>query len=105
MKTIILVPTYNESASIIPLARKIAEFVPSAHLLVIDDNSPDGTAATARPLQFRPRLRQLPSNVPHGPRGLGRAYRDGFAQALAQGYDLIVRWTPTTPTIPATSRN
>jgi dolichol-phosphate mannosyltransferase len=92
MKTIIIVPTYNELESIIPLARKIAALVPSAHLLVVDDNSPDGTAVKARALFQSDRAFSNYNLLSRrGPRGLGRAYRDGFALALAQDFDLIVQ--------------
>jgi dolichol-phosphate mannosyltransferase len=92
MKTIILVPTYNESESIVSLAKKIAMLTPSTHLLVIDDDSPDGTAAEASAL-FRSNSAFANYRVlsRRGPRGLGRAYRDGFTQALAENYDLILQ--------------
>jgi dolichol-phosphate mannosyltransferase len=92
MKTLIIVPTYNESESIVPLAQQIAVLAPSAHLLVVDDNSPDGTAAIANSL-FRSAnsFANYQVMTRTGPRGLGRALRDGFATAIAQGFELIIQ--------------
>ena len=77
---IVVMPTYNERENLEPIASAILETLPEATLLVVDDNSPDGTGALADTLASRePRLHVL-----HRPakQGLGVAYRDGFRWAL-----------------------
>jgi dolichol-phosphate mannosyltransferase len=82
---IVLVPTYNEARSIGPLVDGIVRAVPGAHILVVDDSSPDGTAAVVREMQAsRPWLHLL---VRPRKEGLGVAYGDGFRWALARGYE------------------
>ncbi len=92
MKTLVVVPTYNEAENVAILAEQIAHAVPDAHLLLVDDASPDGTADIADTL--------FASNIAYenyrvlrrtGTRGLGRAYRDGFYLALSRGYDCIIQ--------------
>ena len=91
-RTLIIIPTYNEAENIALLAAQIANALPEAHLLLVDDASPDGTADIATRLfatdaaykNYRV-LRRT------GLRGLGRAYREGFDKALAEGYDLIIQ--------------
>lgn len=80
----VVVPTRNEAASIRALVAQVRAAVPGARILVVDDRSPDGTAALAREAGAEVLERD-------GPRGLGRAYRDGFAHALAAGWDPIVQ--------------
>ena len=83
MKTVIVVPTYNEAENIPLLAAQIAASLPDAALLVMDDNSPDGTAEIAERLfASRPEYALYRVVRREGPRGLGRAYRDGFQRAL-----------------------
>ena len=77
---VVVVPTYNEQENLLPIAAAILEALPQAILLLVDDNSPDGTGALADALASRePRLHVL-----HRPakQGLGVAYRDGFRWAL-----------------------
>jgi len=79
----IVLPTYNEADNLPGIARAILDALPAATLLVVDDNSPDGTGSIADDLAAtEPRLR-----VHHRPgkQGLGRAYLDGFRLALAGG--------------------
>jgi phosphoserine aminotransferase len=92
MKSIVVVPTYNEAENIPLLAEQIARAIPEAHLLLMDDNSPDGTANAAERL-FASQSAYANYRVVRrtGPRGLGRAYRDGFQHALRADYDLIVQ--------------
>lgn len=87
MKTIIVIPTYNEIENIEKLISKIfALSIPRLEILVVDDNSPDGTAkkvaelATKYPLHLIKRA---------GKMGLGSAYITGFKKALSLGADLI----------------
>jgi glycosyltransferase involved in cell wall biosynthesis len=87
MKKLLIIPTYNESANIGPLVKSVREHVPDMHILIIDDNSPDGTGRLADELAGKyPDI-----SVMHRPgkMGLGSAYVSGFKKALADGYDLI----------------
>lgn len=81
-KTCVLLPTYNERDNVEPIIRAIFLQVPSIHILVIDDNSPDGTADVIRGLcgEFANlRLLSRPRKE-----GLGKAYLDGFGRVLAE---------------------
>jgi dolichol-phosphate mannosyltransferase len=83
----IVVPTYNEAANVERLVPAVRAAAPDAHVLVVDDNSPDGTGAVADRLAARdPRVEVL-----HRPRkaGLGTAYVGGFARALAAGAGFV----------------
>lgn len=84
----VLVPTYNERESLPRLLRQVRDEVPEVDIVVIDDNSPDGTGelADAHAAQD-PRIHVLHRTAKEG---LGRAYLHGFAWALEQGYDVVV---------------
>jgi dolichol-phosphate mannosyltransferase len=85
----VIVPTYNERENIEAISAAILESLPGATLLIVDDSSPDGTGDLAEALATRdPRVR-----VHHRPgkQGLGRAYLDGFAVALAGGAELVIQ--------------
>lgn len=87
-RTLVVVPTFEESASIRSILARIRSAVPAADILVVDDNSPDGTAEiVARLARTDPRLAVL---VRPDKSGLGRAYLSGFRYALEHGYDYIV---------------
>jgi dolichol-phosphate mannosyltransferase len=89
MPSIIIVPTYNEAENIEPLMAHVAAVVPEMHLLIVDDNSPDGTAERAEQLaRCYPGYRVYRRS---GKRGLGRAYVDAFCKALREGYDQILQ--------------
>lgn len=90
----VIVPTYNEAGSIEPLLRALAaalaQAAPGDHrILVVDDGSPDGTAALAEKLGERELdgVVELLRRARKG--GLGRAYLAGFARALAGGAQLV----------------
>jgi dolichol-phosphate mannosyltransferase len=90
MRAIVCLPTYNERDNLEPMIRALAEQLDTARdrVLVIDDNSPDGTGALADALAT-----ELPwVEVLHRPAkaGLGPAYLAGFAQALAAGAELVL---------------
>jgi dolichol-phosphate mannosyltransferase len=88
-RTVIVIPTYNERENLPNLILQLRCIVPTAHILVVDDNSPDGTGIFACELSERdPNLHVL-----HRERkeGLGRAYIAGFSWALTHGYDYIVQ--------------
>jgi len=87
--TWVVLPTYNEADNIGPIAAAILAALPAATLLVVDDNSPDGTGRLADELAAAdPRVRVL-----HRPakQGLGRAYLDGFGRALGGGATTVVQ--------------
>ena len=79
----IVVPTYNEAENLPPLVAQVRAAVPAAHVLVVDDSSPDGTGRLADEMAADDEQ----VNVLHRPRkaGLGLAYVNGFAYALAAG--------------------
>lgn len=87
MRAIIAVPTYNERENITQLVRDIQRVAPSADILIIDDNSPDGTGQIADDMAARDQS----IHVLHRPGklGLGTAYIAGFRYAIEQGYDLV----------------
>lgn len=86
--TLIVVPTYNEVETLQAIVERITAAVPDANVLVVDDDSPDGTGALADRLAGT--YRQL--SVVHRPEkdGLGRAYLVGFEHAISHGYDYVV---------------
>ena len=81
-------PTYNEVENIAAMLAAVREAVPSADIIVVDDNSPDGTAAVAETVAAE--LGQIKLLHRPGKHGLGSAYRNGFTMALDEGYDRIV---------------
>lgn len=85
--TLIIVPTYDERDNLAPLVTAIHEALPYAHVLVVDDNSPDGTGALADALAAGDeRVHVLHRE---GKQGLGTAYVAGFRYALARDYELV----------------
>jgi dolichol-phosphate mannosyltransferase len=89
MKIIQVIPTYNEAQNIPVLVSALFSLkLPEHHILIVDDNSPDGTGKVAEALshQYKGRL-----NVIHraGKEGLGKAYIEGFRRALDDGADVI----------------
>ena len=90
MRCLVVLPTYNESENLRAIVESIQAYAPGANVLVVDDDSPDGTGALADELSI-----EQPENVfvIHRPRkeGLGRAYVAGFEVALARRYDFVVQ--------------
>lgn len=88
-KTLVLIPTYNEAENIEPLVSVILRQYPDAlDILVIDDDSPDGTALIVEGIvrrESRVRLMKRPGKL-----GLGTAYLAGFRYALDEGYECII---------------
>ena len=85
--TVICLPTYNEADNLVNMLDAIATVLPDAHVLVIDDNSPDGTGAIAdRKASEDNRVHVLHRTAKEG---LGRAYIAGFQWALDRDYELI----------------
>jgi dolichol-phosphate mannosyltransferase len=87
-RVVIVMPTYNERQNLEIMASRIREAVPDADLLVVDDNSPDGTGDLADKLAEKDPHVQVMHRMEKA--GLGRAYVAGFTWALEGGYDLIV---------------
>lgn len=88
MRTLVVLPTYNEILNIEPMLRAIREVVPSEHILVVDDGSPDGTANRAE--EIGAELGQIEVLRRSTKSGLGGAYRAGFKHGIAQGFDHFV---------------
>jgi len=87
-RKIVITPTYNEKENIEKIVRKVFSLEGDYNILVIEDNSPDGTAAIVKRLQeeFPDRLFMIERK---GKLGLGTAYLTGFKWALENGYDYI----------------
>ncbi len=87
-EALICLPTYDEADNVEAICQAILVAAPAVDVLVIDDNSPDGTGAIADRLAARePRVKVLHRA---GKEGLGKAYLAGFAWALAREYDLVL---------------
>ena len=90
MRAIVVVPTYNELANLETLVEKLRQYAPDLHILIVDDNSPDGTGRLAD---------QLSESDPHRisvlhrekKEGLGRAYVEGFKEVLKKDYEYILQ--------------
>ena len=90
-KTLVVIPTYNEAENLPALVAELhALAIPGLAVLIVDDNSPDGTGQIADQL-----VERFPGDVHvrHRPQkqGLGRAYLAGFGQALALGADYLIQ--------------
>ena len=85
--TLVVVPTYNERENLPPLVKRILGLPTPVDMLVVDDNSPDGTGKLADELAAK----NPPVKVLHRQEktGLGRAYIDGFKWALEHGYEFV----------------
>lgn len=89
MRSVVVVPTYNEAENVRRLVAEVHTVVPELHVLVADNASPDGTGRIVQELAERDRrVRLLPLS---GQRGFAQAYVSGFKDCIAQGYDVIVQ--------------
>ena len=88
MKKLVIIPTYNEIENIALILKSVISLNLNYHVLVVDDNSPDGTASAVKKLQLV-YPGQLFIKERTGKLGLGTAYIDGFKWAIKQGYDFI----------------
>ena len=87
-RIVIVMPTYNERQNLESIATRVRTALPATDLLVVDDNSPDGTGDIADKLaEADPHVQVLHRT---GKAGLGKAYIAGFGWALERGYDVIV---------------
>ncbi|MBL1233367.1 MAG: polyprenol monophosphomannose synthase [Flavobacteriales bacterium] len=86
--SIIIIPTYNERENLEKMVRKVFSLKKEFHLLIVDDNSPDGTAGIVKDLQ-----KEFPGKLyleeRKGKLGLGTAYIHGFKWALKNNYEYI----------------
>lgn len=87
MSNIVIIPTYKEKENIEAIIKAISSLPVSFDILIIDDNSPDGTAEIVKNLQTS--FKNLHLIERSGKLGLGTAYITGFKWALARGYDFI----------------
>ena len=90
MRAIVVVPTYNELANLETLVQKLKQYAPELHVLIVDDNSPDGTGKLADELADADPER---ISVLHRERkeGLGKAYIEGFKEVLKKDYEYILQ--------------
>ena len=87
-RTVVVLPTYNERESLIDVITRLRINTPDVHVLVVDDNSPDGTGRVADELAREDaHVHAMHRLDKHG---LGTAYLDGFAWAIQHGFDVIV---------------
>ena len=86
---LVIIPTYNEKENIELIIKAVFQQEKDFHILVVDDNSPDGTASIVKSL-----MEQYPNSLfieeRTGKNGLGTAYIHGFKWGLAKGYDYII---------------
>lgn len=87
-RVLVVVPTYNERENLLAITARVRAAVPQAHLLIADDNSPDGTGALADAVAAK----DDHVHVLHRPgkNGLGAAYIAGFRWGLREGFDVLV---------------
>ena len=87
MRVLVITPTYDEAPNIEEMLQRTRAAMPDADILVVDDNSPDGTAAVAR--RVAEELGRIEVMVRQEKQGLGVAYRAGLAVGIENGYDVI----------------
>lgn len=88
MKALVIIPTYNEIENIARMIEAVLGQDPSIDILIIDDNSPDGTAdVVKKAMEDNDRIKLIERS---GKLGLGSAYVRGFEYALANGYEYIL---------------
>ncbi len=89
MPSVLVVPTYQEAENVDRLLRAVRAASPELDILIVDDNSPDGTGKIAEAVGDE--LGRVEVLHRPGKAGLGAAYRHGFRHALDQGYDVVVQ--------------
>lgn len=88
MRSVVVLPTYNEAENIGPFLRALRGAAPTTDVLVVDDDSPDGTGRIAD--EVGAEVGGVEVLHRPGKDGLGSAYREGFARVLDAGYDVVV---------------
>lgn len=87
-RILVIIPTYNERVALPSILQRVRASVPEAHILIVDDNSPDGTGVVADEWAVSDDLIHVMHRL--GKEGLGAAYLAGFAWGLQHGYDVLV---------------
>ncbi len=88
-KALVIIPTYNEIDNITKMIEQVLDLDPDLHLLIVDDNSPDGTGDYVEEAsKENPRVKLIRRA---GKLGLGTAYVEGFKYMLSNGYDLAIQ--------------
>lgn len=85
---LVIIPTYNERASLPTIVRRVREAAPDVHILVVDDNSPDGTGDLADVLAAEDDHIQVLHRTAKN--GLGAAYLAGFRWGMSRGFEVLV---------------
>ena len=88
VRVLVVLPTYNEAPNIVAILRAVRTALPEAGILVVDDGSPDGTAAIVEGVG--PEIGDLEVLRRPGKAGLGSAYRAGFRWGMEHGFDVCV---------------
>jgi dolichol-phosphate mannosyltransferase len=88
LKSVLVLPTFNEIENLDSFIRMVRQSCPSLHILIVDDDSPDGTGELAE--RLAPELGALEVIHRVGERGLGSAYRAGFAHLAAKDFDVVI---------------
>lgn len=88
MKTLVVLPTYNEAENILDVLGRVREATPESDVLVVDDGSPDGTGDLAEKWGAEHGGLQVLRRTEKS--GLGSAYRAGFTLGLEQGYEILI---------------
>jgi dolichol-phosphate mannosyltransferase len=88
LKTLVMMPTFNEASGIRSSVGRLLDLSPNVEVLIIDDNSPDGTGTLADEIASDPRVHVLHRA---GKQGLGKAYLAGYSWGLDRGYDRLVQ--------------
>lgn len=89
MRTLVVVPTYEEAANITEVLHRVRAAAPEVDVLVVDDSSPDGTADLAKASAAE--LGHVDVLVRERKDGLGNAYRHGFREGFDRGYEILVQ--------------
>jgi dolichol-phosphate mannosyltransferase len=85
---LVIIPTYNELENVRLITGRVRAAVPEAHILIADDNSPDGTGAVADELAAADDHIHVMHRL--GKEGLAAAYMAGFAWGLDRGYEILI---------------
>ena len=88
MSALVVIPTYQEAENVADVLARVRDAVPDAHVLVVDDGSPDGTADLAQ--EQADALGQIDVLRRAAKSGLGPSYRAGFAWGLERGHDVLI---------------
>jgi dolichol-phosphate mannosyltransferase len=89
VRTLVVMPTYDEAENIAEVLKRVRAAAPEVDILVVDDNSPDGTADLARAAGAE--LGQIDVEVREKKDGLGNAYRHGFRIGADRGYEVLMQ--------------